>query len=679
MEQMDMDERQQVIFTSDYTTIKSIARPLAIALPSRYSAIELTPPFDKPEWFDLRDTIENHLRMHPKDQLVKWLPDLQSLRIPLKVQRFFPEDMGLLAPRILQIIEEYQPDATWQDLCTYSVWEISKIPEMTAARITGLLRTLIELALRPTTSPRPIPRRKRAEQQHSEPIAATQPASSGALQEVPPGPETFGLTEELTKILAEFSEVEIEILHARVFSSPARATLAELGTAHGVTRERIRQLQARATRTLKAAIGNNGHVLQIAEKLGSELGAAFLIDHPRVAEISRSILGREISAEHQAMMMYLAGPYSSRKGAHWKSDHNLQMPAAQRLDRLITDDGTKEEALIEHLLRHGVREEFALPVLESFGFYTTLGRYFTRRPSAEQLAYVALTNIGRPATIEEIAEVGGFTDMNLRGVRSRLFEDDRFIRRSKDEFALAGWGLTEFSGIVDAISRELEQFDYPVPVKYFVDKLPEKYLVSATSVRAYLEAPLFVIEDSKVRFRQPNEPFKAGGNIHRRPGTFQLGNLLTLHIPINHDAIRGSGIGVAANIVEALGLIPGEPVQFVAENQILPVTWPITALGGSIGSVRGFVLHLDGEHGDTLRLTFDTENHTVKAALIEAAYTDALHGLREYTGFDFESVEEVTSQLPEALGFPEEGIIHALRGRGDGLAADLYEELIRSS
>lgn len=676
MEQMDINERQQVIFTSDYTTIKSIARPLAIALPSRYSAIELTPPFDKPEWFDLRSAIENHLRAHPNDQLAQWLPGLEGLRSPLKIQRFFPEDMTLIAPRILQLLAEYQPELTWQDLRTFSVNEISQIPGMTDARTAELLRALIELALRQVPTPPSSRQRTKIVHQPEEPVTELEPSITP--QEAAQ-PATFSLPEALTDILTAFTDVEVEILHARVFSNPALATLAELGTEHGVTRERIRQLQAQATRTLKAKIRSNTQITHIADKLADELGAAFLTEHPRVAEIFQRVLGPGASTQHQAMMMYFAGPYSERKGVYWKADHNLQLPAAQRLDRLITDDGTTQDALIGHLIEHGVRQEFALPVLESFGFYTMRGRYFLRRPSAEQLAYIVLTDIGRPATIEEIAKVGGFTDMNLRGVRSRLFEDDRFMRPNKDEIALSRWGLTEFSSIVDAISHELEKSDQPVSIQYVIEELPRKYQVSETSVRAYLDAPLFIIEDSKVRFRRPDEPFKAGGSIYRRAGTFQLANLLTLHIPVTRDVLRGSGVGVAANIAEALGLTPGEPVEFFAENQVLPVTWPITALGGSIGSVRGFVLDLGGEPGDILRLTFDTENHTVKAVLIDTTYADALHGLREYTGLDFKSTEDIVSQLPESLGFPGEGVIHALRGRGDDFAADLYEELIRSA
>lgn len=625
----------------------------------------------------MRGAIEQYLWMHPKDPLKKWLPGLRTLHAPITVQRFFPEDMPLVAPRILQLLNEHLPEATWQGLSAYSVHDILQIPGMNEAHTSELLYALIELALRPVSTQQTLPRPVKVElQPKPQTTAPAPPVTPEAVQEAS---APVNLTAELTEILSIFPQSEQDILYARVFSKPDRATLVELGDSLGVTRERVRQIQARATRNLNAEILKRPQVTQIAKLLSEQLGVAFPVKHPRAIAVFQDVLGPEDSIQNQALMMYLAGPYVMRNGVLWKSDNNLQLPAAQQVDRIITDTGALEEDLIQHLIHHGVREEFAPQILESFQFHIVLGRYFLRRPATEDLAYFALTEIGKPATVEEIAELGSFTDRNLRGIRSRLLEDKRFIRVNKDELALAEWGLTEFSSITDAIAREIEEAGVPVPITYLVETLPKAFGVSPTSVRAYLEAPLFLIEDGQVRFRKPDEPFEAGGDMYRRAGTFQLGNLFTLHVPVTPETMRGSGVSVPTNVVQALGLTPGVSINFTATDRVLPANWSSAALNGNIGSVRGFALAHEATPGDTLRLTFNTQDLTVITALIQPHYEDALRGLSEYTGFAFKLVEEVISQLPEALGFPAEGVVHALRGRGDYLAADLYEELIRSS
>ena len=60
----------------------------------------------------------------------------------------------------------------------------------------------------------------------------------------------------------------------------------------------------------------------------------------------------------------------------------------------------------------------------------------------------------RPATAEElnglIAE-----GHSVRGLRDRLLSDERFIRTDRSRVGLRGWGVEEYSGIVEEIEEEI--------------------------------------------------------------------------------------------------------------------------------------------------------------------------------------------------------------------------------
>ena len=124
------------------------------------------------------------------------------------------------------------------------------------------------------------------------------------------------------------------------------------------------------------------------------------------------------------------------------------------------------------------------------------------RNSAKAQAKSALLSIGRAATREEIAAVCRLTSATqVSGAFSNI---PSVIRASKDAWALAEWVDDEYEGIVAEIIQRIEEDGGSTTTKRLLTELPEKFDVSATSVRAYMQTPRFLTRDGR---DQPGQRF----------------------------------------------------------------------------------------------------------------------------------------------------------------------------
>ena len=161
--------------------------------------------------------------------------------------------------------------------------------------------------------------------------------------------------------------------------------------------------------------------------------------------------------DHRGVLLGMAGPYDR--------DHDwLTLRSAQ------SDDPTS--AILAQVDEVGrIDREFATSQLTEWGLDVSLHeRWLTRDGSvrlfngqlirwgasiSDRLAF-ALADMGRPATVDEmVTHIGENRSRN--SINNALADDPRLVRVSRTHWALASWGLTEYSGIAESMRDLIEE------------------------------------------------------------------------------------------------------------------------------------------------------------------------------------------------------------------------------
>src|SRR5262249_13380349 len=116
-----------------------------------------------------------------------------------------------------------------------------------------------------------------------------------------------------TGILARLAPIDLAVIRSREFALWHRLTLAELGNAHELSRERIRQIEARALQRLADALDDSNcqPLLRASRRLRSSLGSACPLGV--VSECWPGTLNEAVDADNLSnealLMLWHAGPY----------------------------------------------------------------------------------------------------------------------------------------------------------------------------------------------------------------------------------------------------------------------------------------------------------------------------------------------------------------------------------
>lgn len=302
------------------------------------------------------------------------------------------------------------------------------------------------------------------------------------------GPVSVALR-RLETALESKSIAERMILQHRVLQDPAK-TLEEVGSMAGVTRERIRQLQVRLERRIHDSLGNELKLL--ASVLKEELShwAPESEVDGRIADLlsAGSSLAKRVF--RQALLSVM--DYSLREGVYFDRRASEVVEHLCSLARSLADDVglVREEQLIAELPDEGWRPLW--PWLQKrCGLHEIHGLHGIR-DTAKARAKAALISIGHPATREEISRICGLDKARL-GAQLSLIPS--VVRASKDRWGLKEWVDDEYDGIVGEILQRIEEDGGATTTDRLLTELPSKFDVSPNSVRAFMQAPKFVIRD----------------------------------------------------------------------------------------------------------------------------------------------------------------------------------------
>jgi RNA polymerase sigma factor (sigma-70 family) len=473
----------------------------------------------------------------------------------------------------------------------------------------------------------------------------------------------------------ELDEREQTILDGRIVRIEEQ-TLDQIGLEHGVSRERIRQVQSKLEKSLRERLTwpSWRTVGWAVDSLRAGLGAlAPTSDLPALAADAPE------AREFRVLLWFAGFEWLLEEGLVRRRGFTL--PSVAGIPRLDPDATIlDEEWLLVDLRQRGVIDSNLELAIERLKHVARVRDRLVWWPgNIAQKGVAVLAVAGHPMTADEVAdEVDG--DYNRRGFRDRLWNHPAVLRTSKTEVGLRTWGLDEYGGTVPEMIRIIET-DGPTPLNVLARRIAEQFGISANSVMMYSAAPVFVVDKGVIRLRA-GEPFAPATDPSGVAGLFiSSRHQVCWHVLVDHDVLRGSGRKIPNDVALACGVKVGDAVQFEGPGNGISIRWSVTShVGPAIGSMRSLAEDCGAASGDVMRLRFDLRNRSVTAEVrprVQVAEGGVERRLSEYSGLPMEDCRSQES-LALSVSVPVGELVAALKKRGDGLAADLARELPRS-
>ena len=411
------------------------------------------------------------------------------------------------------------------------------------------------------------------------------------------------VSDQLQLILERTSETERKIIEHRLLRTPPD-TLEEVGSRVGVTRERIRQVQARLEEKIRRALGLPKGLGIVASVLWEQLGHMVPENQlhrrfeellPNAPELVNAVLRKALIDEMDFEL--IDGVYVDEQARGILG--NLRVWA-----RELADDAglVHEDQLIEMLPAEEWRRFW--PWLRDrstlHGLYGMLGL----RDSAKARVKAALLSIGRPATREEI---GSVCDFEKSQVGAYLSNVPSVVRADKRRWGLREWIDDEYDGIVGEIIQRIEEDGGATTIERLMTELPSKFNVSPVSVRAYMQTPRFEIRNGSVSLASTSsvQLRHLDDVIHGRD---ENGAPYWTFVVESRYLEGYSVVGVPPEFANALGCSPdsglGVRIENLPDCRELSLRWRLASTtGASLGYVAEPLRQLGLHPGDRARVT----------------------------------------------------------------------------
>ena len=442
-------------------------------------------------------------------------------------------------------------------------------------------------------------------------------------------------------------------------------TLEELGARFSVTRERIRQVEAKVRRALEGFLASD-EALPLrwrTSTLRRTLGVAAPLH--TVEHLLTSPPGCN---DYRKLLLEMAGPYDRRLDWLILRSARSDDPTSAILTRVDDVGRIDKEFAASRLTEWGLGVSLHERWLTGDGSVRLFNGQLVRwgASASDRLAF-ALADMGRPATVDEmVTHVAENRSRN--SIKNALAADSRTVRVSRTHWALASWNLAEYSGIAESMRSLIEEHRGAMAIDALVHRMHQTVGVPESSTIAYCGAPMFVVEGKSIHLRTKHDgPFRYDQDFMRRtPGVFDLGPMRVGRLlKVDKDLLRGSGTTLTHPAGSILGLEVEDHLSFGNRHgDKVDIAFPETShTGPHIGSVRRFAERLAAKEGDCLTLVLDRTDMTVTAFLTDLrGQSPGWDVIGRLTGI---AAPINADSLADALRCKREELRSVLRERGD--------------
>ena len=405
----------------------------------------------------------------------------------------------------------------------------------------------------------------------------------------------------LAAILEGASRTERTIIGCRLIRTQPK-TLAEVGSLLGVTRERVRQIQAKIERKIRGELGDKLQIIALTLKehyghmaeqcaVENRIEDLLLPDQPIANKLFRQILIAQMgfTLEDQIYIDKQADEVLSgvRANAYKFADDAGLVSAESLIAGLPNEDWWKFWPYFRKLC----------------GFHDLYGSLGIR-DSAKARVKAAILLIGRPATRKEIAAVCGLNEDRIGGHLSNL---PSVVRADKERWGIREWVDDEYEGIPAEIIQRINEDGGATTTERLLREIPNKFNVSPSSVRAYMQAPKFVIREGWISIATPS-------SLRLRllddviDGRDRDGCPYWIFVVESRFLSGYSLTGVPPEFAKALGCAPDSAQSLQIVNlpncRELSIQWRLSSTtGASIGYLSEPLRQLNLQPGQHVRVT----------------------------------------------------------------------------
>ena len=283
--------------------------------------------------------------------------------------------------------------------------------------------------------------------------------------------------------VAGLPEREGFIFRKRVAQIGGSYTLQQLADDVGVTRERVRQLEKRVlskftsfTRTA-AASPIKWRIETIKQMVGSAapLGQVEQVLHPADGQ-----------TDYRFVLLRLAGPYDI--AGDWVVLRSaVDNDPTGKVSEMADEIGFIDQDLVEReLTRWGLDPAYHIEWLTRTGKIREFnGRLARWEGTIGDKLIIGLADLGRPATLDTLLDHVQ-EDRTKGSALNALSGDHRAVRVNRTEWALAAWGLPEYSSIAMSIRNLVSKSGGPVHIGEVITRIQHTFGAAESSIRGIL-------------------------------------------------------------------------------------------------------------------------------------------------------------------------------------------------
>lgn len=468
-------------------------------------------------------------------------------------------------------------------------------------------------------------------------------------------------------IIQEQPKRIVSILESRLFAD-APETLDLLGSMHGVSRERIRQLEGQARANLLDALTSSETIRwanEAARRLSSPVRPLYdlLQAVPALAEVVPTV-----AQPVWRVLDRLDDAYEIVDG--WCAAPSVS--AAKDYTQLQLDDLSDQYGVAKFedldIVRSTLQQDQSSQTEEWLRYcgYTILGSHVLANTSSiGNYAAAVLSIQGSPLSLSDISKQF-LVERSLGSIRNAVANDSRFERVDVDLWGLSSWGLGSYSGIRGVIREALEKAGGCMKLEELVDQITERYSVATSSVTSYAASPPFSTIDGFVQVGGQNQ------RTHRRPERtrrlFRHPNSWALRITVSPDQMRGSGTSAPTALASILGLNHGETIQLPSRLGPQGVGW--NGPQPYYSTIRRFLLDLDLEIGSDAFLIFHDDGSFSFAPMLPLSDAEPVTQVLRLLGrVDDTALNDPRAAIASSLGLAPDvsvpDLINAFKERGD--------------
>ena len=355
-------------------------------------------------------------------------------------------------------------------------------------------------------------------------MASTQAAKRVAKMKAATASFSFDSGALVKRLLAAVPERSRDVLTRRfgLGTTTKRETLESIGERSGITRERVRQIEAAGLETLRASKrfkeeqGAFEEVARHIEALGSIVSEDELLAHLAKDEKGRNrfrfllVAGAAFIRERETDD-FLARWHIDAKTA--KSIHEALnslysaleddevIPEGEMLDRFLEElKGVNEAYKREEVLTRwlSLSKKIAKNPLGEWGRATASG---VRTKGIRDYAYLAIKRKGAPMHFSDVAST--ITSVfakkaHVATTHNELIKDPRFVLVGRGLYALTEWGYTP--GVVRDVIREVLEAEGPLKKDEIIKQVKKARFVKDNTIVVNLNDPRYFKRMSDGRY-----------------------------------------------------------------------------------------------------------------------------------------------------------------------------------